>query len=54
MSNQIFGMRDLKKSLVIYTAEISLMTLMMSALFIWDIINPKVKTEPFQLTITFL
>ena len=54
MINQIFRMRDLRKSLVICTVVISLMTLMMSALLIWDIINLKVKREPSQLTITFL
>ena len=43
MNNQIFGMRDLRKSLVAYTVAISLMKPMMLALLIWTIINLKVK-----------
>ena len=48
MNNQIFGMRDLRKSLVIYIVVTSLMILIMLALRIWDIINLRVKREPFQ------
>ena len=48
MNDQILGMRDLRKSLVTYTVVISLKTQMMLALLIWDIINLKMKREPFQ------
>ena len=46
--NHIFGVRDLRMSLVIYIVVTSLMTLMMLVLPIWDITNPKVKRELFQ------
>ena len=47
-NSQIFGMRNLRKSLVTYTVVISLMTPMMLVLLIWVIISLKVKREPFR------
>ena len=48
MDNLTFEVRDLRESPTTYVVVTSLMILMMLALLIWDIMDLKVKREPFQ------